>query len=87
MHNPLSDADSNALIHLLTVVEDSVGRSPDSPLTRQILDGLAACGLVAPHTSTDGAGAALAALQVRYRYSLGEFTERAHGDIDCTESG
>ena len=82
MQNPLSDADTDALLRLLSLVEGGVRAAPDRTLARQLRDGLAACGLLAGDATLDAVGGALAQLQVRYRYSLGEYTERVTDGAD-----
>jgi hypothetical protein len=79
VHNPLSDDDCSALLHLLAVVEASVDAAPDGVVARHIRDGLVACGLLAADDPLRELSGALARLQVRYRFSLGEYTERTIG--------
>jgi hypothetical protein len=76
MQNPLSDADIDALLHLLAIVEDRVSEACDRTLAQQLRDGFTACGLLPDDAQTDAVGGTIAQLQVRYRYSLGEYTER-----------
>ncbi len=80
MQNPLSDDDCSVLLHLLAVAEAWVDAEPDGPLARQVHEGLAAHGLLAADEQARGIGPAIAQLQVRYRFSLGEYTERATGE-------
>ena len=80
MQNPLSDADSDALVRLLTLVEDGVRAAPDGIVARQLRDALAVCGLLAGDAPLHVLAGALAQLQVRYRYSLGEYFERDGAD-------
>jgi hypothetical protein len=82
VQNPLSDADSDALLRLLTLVEGGVRAAPAAILARQLRDALAACGLLAGDAPLDAVGGALAQLQVRYRYSLGEYIERVTDGAD-----
>jgi hypothetical protein len=79
VHNPLSDDDCSALLHLLAVVEVSVDAAPDGLVARHTREGLVACGLLAADDPIRELSAALARLQVRYRFSLGEYTERTIG--------
>jgi hypothetical protein len=79
VHNPLSDDDCSALLHLLAVVEASTHAAPDGLMARHTRDGLVACGLLATDDPTREVGDALARLQARYRFSLGEYTERTIG--------
>jgi hypothetical protein len=76
LQNPLSDDDIDALIRLLTIVEDRVSKACDSLLTEQLRDGFVACGLLPGSAHTEAVGGAVANLRIRYRYSLGEYTER-----------
>jgi len=76
LQNPLCDRDSDALLRLLTFVEGGVREAPDGPFARGLRDALAGCGLLAGDAPADAIGGALAHLQVRYRYSLGEYAER-----------
>ena len=76
MHNPLSDDDSEALVRLLIIVEGSLEEDPGCALARRLRDSLAASGLVAGDAPVEAVGEALAQLQARYRYALGEYTER-----------
>jgi hypothetical protein len=76
MQNPLSDPDIDALLHLLTIVENRVSEARHSTLAQQLRDGFAACRLLPDDAQTDAVGGAMAQLQARYRYSLGEYTER-----------
>jgi len=87
MQNPLSDADIGALLRLLTIVEDNVIETRDSILARQALDGLVASGLLPDGAKTDVVGCAVAQLQLRYRHSLGEFTERPPYSASQTHEG
>jgi hypothetical protein len=82
VQNPLSDADSDALLRILSLVEGGVRAAPDVILARHLRDGLAACGLLAGDAPLDAVGGALAQLQARYRYSLGEYTERVTDGMD-----
>ena len=82
MHNPLSDDDSEALVRLLGLVEASLEEDPSCPLAQRLRDSLAACGLLAGDAPVEAVGGALAQLQARYRYALGEYTERAIG-VTC----
>jgi hypothetical protein len=79
VHNPLSDDDCSALLHLLAVVEASVDADPDGLVARHTRDGLVACRLLAADDPTREVGDALARLQARYRFSLGEYIERTIG--------
>jgi hypothetical protein len=79
VHNPLSDEDCSALLHLLTVVEVTVDAAPDGLVARHTREGLVACCLLAADDPIRELSAALAQLQVRYRFSLGEYTERTTG--------
>lgn len=77
MQNPLSDADVAALLHLLAIVEDRVIEICDCCLlAHRLRAGLMACGLLPGDAQADAVAGAIAALQVRYRYSLGEYAER-----------
>jgi hypothetical protein len=76
VQNPLSDPDIEAMLHLLAIVQDRVSQAGDSLLAQQLRDGLAACGLLPGDAHTDALAGAIANLQARYRYSLGEYTER-----------
>lgn len=76
MQNPLSDRDSDALLRLLALVESGVREAPDGPFGRRLRDGLAEWGLLAGDAPNAAVSGALARLQARYRYSLGEYTER-----------
>jgi hypothetical protein len=76
VQNPLSDADIEALLRLLAIVQDRVSQARDSLLAQQLREGFAACGLLPGDAQTDAVGGAITQLQVRYRYSLGEYTER-----------
>jgi len=76
VQNPLSDGDSDALLRLLTLVEGRVREAPDSPLAQALRVALAGCGLLSGDAPTNAVSGALARLQTRYRYSLGEYDER-----------
>ncbi len=87
MQNPLSDADIQALLRLLAIVENRVTETCDSLLAQQLRDGFAAGGLVPRDADTAAVGGAIAQLQLRYRYALGEYSERPTDDTcethDC----
>lgn len=72
----MSDPDIGALLLLLAIVQDRVSETCNSLLAQQLRDGFAACGLLPADAHTDAVGGAIADLEVRYRYSLGEYTER-----------
>jgi hypothetical protein len=76
VHNPLSDDDSEALIRLLTLVEGSLEEDPSCALGRRLRDSFAASGLLTAGAPVEAVVDALAHLQARYRYALGEYTER-----------
>lgn len=82
MQNPLPDADIGALLCLLATVEDRVGHACDTPLAQQLRDGFAACGLLPSDARPDSVGTAVAQLHARFRYSLGEYSERPI-DLAC----
>jgi hypothetical protein len=79
MHNPLSDDDCSGLLHLLAVVEASVDAAPDGLVARQLRDGFVSFGLLAAGDPIREVRDALARLEARYRFSLGEYTERTIG--------
>jgi hypothetical protein len=76
VHNPLSDDDSEALVRLLILIEGSIEEDPSCALGMRLRDSLAASGLLEGDAPVEAVGGALAQLQARYRYALGEYTER-----------
>jgi hypothetical protein len=87
VQNPLSDADIEALLRLLAIVQDRVSAACDSLLAQQLRDGFAACGLLPGDAQTDAVGGAIINLHVRYRYSLGEYTEPPADGVSQTHDG
>jgi hypothetical protein len=87
MQNPLSDADVDALLRVLTIVEDHVVEAWSSVVARQLRDGFVASGLLPDDAKTDVVGRTVAQLQLRYRYSLGEYEERPPEGARETHAG
>jgi hypothetical protein len=87
MQNPLSDTDIDALLRVLTIVEDHVVEACGSIVARQLRDGFVASGLLPDDAKTDVVGRAVAQLQLRYRYSLGEYEERPADGASETHAG